>query len=253
MRQLNFLILAKLDGRIGCRPKVAALVATAIVLVACASSAFQPEVYSTGPGEWRTITLIDGSVARLGPKTTIEVRYGQKERRIEQARCQGEATYQVAKEPTRPFFVECGFTTVQAIGTKFGVSNHAQLTKVTVAEGVVAVSRRPISRDQPAMHDNVRAEAGHQVVVDLATPLAARPVNADDELSWEHARIFFRGVPIEEAIGEYNRRHEAQIPFPTYTSNNFRVFGRFQLDNPAQLVRFMEQNLAQQRARQRAK
>ena len=253
MRQLNFSILARLDARIGCRPKVSAIVAAAIVMVACASSAFQPEIYSTGPGEWRTITFSDGSVARLGPKTTIEVRYAQKERWIEQGRCEGEATYQVAKDSARPFYVECGVTTVQAIGTKFGVSSVAQVTKVTVAEGVVAVSRRPISRDQAAMHNNVRAEAGQQVIIDLAKPLAARPVNVDDELSWEHARIFFHGVPVEEAISEYNRRHEAQIPFPTYTSANFRVFGRFQLDDPAQFVRFMEQNLAQQRARQRAK
>ncbi|HEY0680997.1 MAG TPA: FecR domain-containing protein [Steroidobacter sp.] len=248
MRQLNFSILTQLDGRIGYRPKIAAFVAMTIALIAGAS-ALQTETYSTAPGEWRTITLQDGTVTRLGPKTTIVVRYTAEQRTIEQAPCQGEATYQVAQDITRPFFVECGVTTVQAMGTKFGVASHGHVTKVTVAEGAATVSRRPTRRGQPAPPDNVRAELDQQVVVEPNTPLTVRPVNAAQELAWEHAEIFFKGVQVEEAVGEYNRRHEAQIPVPTYTSNNFRVFGKFQLDNPAQFMRFIEQNLAQQRAR----
>ncbi|HEY0684528.1 MAG TPA: FecR domain-containing protein [Steroidobacter sp.] len=51
--------------------------------------------YTTAAGEWRVVSLHDGSVIRLGPRTEIKVRYDREQRLIEQF--SGEATYEVAK------------------------------------------------------------------------------------------------------------------------------------------------------------
>jgi len=77
-------------------------------------------VYSTGVGERRTLTLADGSVVTLDARSRIQVKYRDRERLIDLD--QGQARFDVAKDPARPFRVSAaGRETVLAFGTQFNV------------------------------------------------------------------------------------------------------------------------------------
>lgn len=200
--------------------------------------------YTTAAGEWRTLSLDDGSVARLGPRTEIKVRFDRQRRMVKQS--SGEATYDVAKDAYRPFFVECGMTTVQALGTKFAVSCDRDEVNIVVAEGTVSVSRGLDRSGQVPSVDYVRADAGQQVQVNLWAPLTPRPVDVNVALAWERGRIIFTGEPIEQAIGEYNRRHQQPITLPRVYDPDFKVFGEFDLEDSEQFVEFLKSSPALQ-------
>ena len=238
MWQACLLILAKLISSIGTRPKLAVLVVVTIATTLAGVFVLVPRTYSTEAGEWRTVTLTDSTVVRLGPRTRIIVSFDTEKRLIRQVG--NEATYQVAKDPNRPLFVKAGVATVQAIGTKFGVSSDSETIVVTVAEGIVSVSRHSARPDHLSPPDSVRAEAGQQVLVDLWTPLSAQQVNVDVALAWERGRIVFQGTPIPEAISQYNRRHKRQIPIPPRSSHSSLVFGEFDLENPDKFIEYLE-------------
>ena len=94
----------------------------------------------TQASEWRSLTLNDGSFVSVGPRTELRDRFGQEQRLLSLSH--GEALFQVAKDPARPFIVEAGLAVVHATGTRFAVSRREGDVTVTVEEGTVLVSRR---------------------------------------------------------------------------------------------------------------
>jgi transmembrane sensor len=119
----------------------------ASVLLAIAGTWFlgQRNLYSTGVGEQRSIVLSDGSTVELNSRTRLRVRFSDAERDIDLL--SGQALFEVAKNPQRPFVVTTGGAHVRAVGTQFDVYRKSSGTVVTVVEGKVAVydETRPVS------------------------------------------------------------------------------------------------------------
>lgn len=88
---------------------------------------------STGPGEWDSTLLSDGSVLRIGPNTRLHWSFDEERRVVELKR--GEAVFEVAKDPRRPFVVTTSIGDVRAVGTEFGVSLTNASTAVVTVEG----------------------------------------------------------------------------------------------------------------------
>ena len=120
-------------------------------------------------GEWKTVTLADGSELRLGPNTRLTLDLGDQQRSI--ALVRGEAFFKVAKDATRPFLVEANAYAVRAVGTQFAVSHRQDELIVTVTEGEVRVTpstkstKRGAGDDEPARvecADHRRPPAAHR-------------------------------------------------------------------------------------------
>ena len=60
----------------------------------------------TQASEWRSLTLNDGSFVSVGPHTQLRDRFGERQRLLSLS--SGEALFQVAKDPSRPFIVDAG-------------------------------------------------------------------------------------------------------------------------------------------------
>src|SRR5262249_31403373 len=71
--------------------------------------------FSTAIGEQRTVALPDGSVMYLNAQSTAEQKFAKNGRDITLS--EGEALFQVARDPQRPFRVHTRDAVVQAIGT----------------------------------------------------------------------------------------------------------------------------------------
>jgi transmembrane sensor len=100
--------------------------------------AARPQRLDTRLGEIRRVPLADGSLVAINTKTALEVAMKPKSRRI--VLKEGEAWFQVAKDPQRPFVVAAGAVRVRAVGTAFSVRRGDEAgagVDVMVTEGVV--------------------------------------------------------------------------------------------------------------------
>ncbi|GER03354.1 hypothetical protein JCM17846_10360 [Iodidimonas nitroreducens] len=92
-----------------------------VLVTQIADNLFGPAVesFQTRKGESRMIALDDGSVIELNTLSKLEIRFSQHERTI--MMIEGEAYFDVAKDPQRPFVVRTDKASVQAVGTEFNV------------------------------------------------------------------------------------------------------------------------------------
>lgn len=186
----------------------------AVVLVA---PRLGPPTYATDVGAQQIVRLEDGSVMRLNTDSRARVIYREDERRIELVR--GEAYFEVAKDPQRPFIVSAGETRVRALGTKFDVRRGADATQVTLVEGSVQV-RRAAAPEAWTLRPN------EQILVNGRTP---RPSAADAEevISWTTGRLRFRRTALEDAIAEVNRYSRTKIVLESGAAADVPLSGDF--------------------------
>jgi len=171
----------------------------ATVLVLCAGGAALYQVahptYSTAVGEQRLVRLTDGSTVRLDTDTKIAVAFSSPTRSIRLEH--GQAFFDVAHDPGRPFLVQAGPVTVRAVGTQFDVRADGASPSVTLVQGVIEIRRRDGSTQTWTLHP------GQQLIV---APLSApKPVDVGSATSWTSGRVVFQGAPLSEAIAEINR------------------------------------------------
>ena len=95
--------------------------------------------YSTVMGEFRRISLGDGSTLSLNTNSEAKVTFSAKNRKVELVR--GEGLFKVARDTSRPFDVHAGSTVVRAVGTEFSVRLRDESSvDVLVAEGKVSIN-----------------------------------------------------------------------------------------------------------------
>src|SRR5436190_5985070 len=97
----------------------AASAAALVAAVALVAVDWNDSEIATRIGEQRTITLKDGSRMALNTDTRIVVEPWNETRGVRLER--GEAYFEVAKDPKKPFVVVAGKKRIVAIGTAFAV------------------------------------------------------------------------------------------------------------------------------------
>jgi len=89
----------------------------------------------TATGGYDVVDLPDGSTIEINTRSKVEITFDDTQRSVQLLH--GEAIFNVAKDPERPFTVYSGDRFVQAIGTSFLVRNDDIRFEVTVTEGNV--------------------------------------------------------------------------------------------------------------------
>lgn len=222
------------------RKAMRAIAASVAVLVVSGTLLLNSGGYSdrvaTQVGESRTVTLPDGSRVTLNTRTEIAVRFDGHTRNIVLE--QGEALFDVAHDPSRPFEVRAGTTTTRAIGTRFAVRlvNPSRVS-VVVTEGSVQVRRDDRGSDDTA--PVVRLSAGQSAVGSRAAPLAVTRLDQNDierATGWSQGGIPFRNERLGDVIGEVNRYSTDPIRLADPTLADVRVSGYFAIGNTAAFV-----------------
>jgi transmembrane sensor len=206
----------------------------------------QPSTFATAIGERSTTTLEDGSVAVLNTNTRLKLAFSAQERRV--ILVQGQALFDVAKDPSRPFVVIAGEQRITAIGTVFDVRLAGDDVQVTLIDGVVEVkAEAPLGTDLIGPVANpapVRMSAGQMLVTKaLATPEPPLVAVADLERAsiWRQGRVFFDDAPLSEAVAEMNRYSTTQIVVGDAMLDRHRVNGMFRTGQQANFVLALEQ------------
>ncbi|BAV65355.1 FecR family protein [Sphingobium cloacae] len=115
---------------------------------ACAVFAFAPDAIiwwqadqTSRAGEVRALALADGTKVDLGPASAIAIDYEGGRRNVRLLA--GQAWFEVAHDPARPFRVESDNARVTVLGTGFDVRMTGGATDVSVAHGRVRLESLP--------------------------------------------------------------------------------------------------------------
>ena len=95
-------------------------------------------LYVTAVGQQQSLQLADGSTVQLNTNSQVKVEYNQGYRNIHLL--QGQAYFEVAKDPEHPFRVYAGNGRVQALGTAFTLYLQDSSLNVLVTEGKIALA-----------------------------------------------------------------------------------------------------------------
>jgi len=182
--------------------------AAASILLAVAASALWlglrgGQHYVSGVGELRQVALVDGSHMTLNTATETQVQFSDASREVRLSR--GEALFEVAHDPKRPFVVEAGPVRVTALGTAFLVRRQGARVDVTVTEGTVQVESLASSGSKPR-----RVTANQRVTasdVGFVKVEPMKPEVIERELAWRQGMVVFNGESLAEAIAVLNQHN----------------------------------------------
>lgn len=181
----------------------------------------------TRKGDIRRAPLADGSAVTLNTDTAIRTAFNGEIRRVELLK--GEALFDVAKDPARPFVVVAGKVRVRAVGTSFTVRTHDDgQIEVLVREGVVEVWRGQGGAP-------LRLGAQTATKVEATGPLRAVRVAAsavDSATAWRQGQIDLDGLTLGEAAAEFARYSDRRIVVDDPSVARLKMTGLFSASDP---------------------
>ena len=203
------------------------------------------EVYRTPLGERREVTLADGSRLALDSDSRVRVHYTDAARNLTLEK--GQARFDVAHNPARPFSVTAADRRVVATGTAFNVELLGKRVAVTLIEGSVVVVRvrntQPLA-PAPKSAAAVSLKAGEQLVAtggDRAEQVA--PAKLDDTVAWQHGKVVLDNMSLIDAVARVNRYAERKVVVADPAAAAMTVSGVFQAGDPETFARAMSQYL----------
>lgn len=207
------------------------IAAAAIIGLALASSPYWSDLrlylqadIVTAADEMPLVTLADGSRAHLNASSALSEEITGERRRV--ALLQGEAYFEVARDPQRPFVVEAGAGRIEVLGTAFNVNRVSGRTEVTVTESAVLVTGA-------AGSGSVTLKPGMRVSYDEDGTLGAvERVAAGMETPWRSGRLMFHERRLDAMLEEIARHVPGKVILASRSSGERVISGSFDLSDP---------------------
>lgn len=210
----------------------------------------QLQSYATRHGEQRSLQLPDNTVVRLNSDSAIAVSFDRRQRRVEVTR--GQAYFEVAKDPVRPFGVQVDGLLIKDIGTVFDVYRQGADTTVTVAEGQVQVWRASpapstgwfgVDRypSAPQGHPLVDLTSGHQARIAASGRVESQgPIDVQRTTAWTQGNIAFENQSIAAVAAEFNRYNNLQISVSDPRIAMLPISGTFDAHDVSTFAAFLD-------------
>lgn len=175
----------------------------------------------------KKVTLPDSTVIVLNAGSTL--RYppvfaaGTREVTLE-----GEAFFDVAPDPRKPFIIHTGALNTTVLGTSFNITAYksAAQVSVTVLTGKVAVM-------DTLSQQSVTLLAKQKVTFDpgtaaLLTSTEEKPENA---MAWSNGQLIFEETPLGEVVETLSRRYNVRITLTDQRLAGYRFNGAFETES----------------------
>lgn len=196
--------------------------------------------FTTPIGAVASLPIEDGSKITLNTDSRIKVALSETERRIELK--SGEAFFEVAKDPRRPFIVSVGNKQVIALGTSFSVRKGIDAATddilVIVTEGAVRIEAASGADNPAGSHlaaGDIASTAGKKILVNHREPHEAR-----EGLSWRNGVLIFKDASLAYAAAEFNRYNKRKIVIEDPIAAALTVAGSFRTTNVDSFVEIIE-------------
>ena len=179
----------------------------------------EPLVVSVERGQKASITLPDGSKVWLNSlsELTYNSDFNTEKREL---LLDGEAYFEVASNPDKPFVVRSNEITVEALGTAFGVKAYTDDVSVSsiLMHGKVRVTT---PNGSIILKPNERIQYDRE----LATTRQSSVTNAVDFTGWIHNELRFENESLYEITRNIQRIYNVEIIFSTERLKKLRYTG----------------------------
>ncbi len=200
---------------------------------------FSRHSYATVVGGLEAVPMPDGSRVTLNTDSRLRIAMTESERRVDLDR--GEAFFEVARDPRRPFVVGVGNRRVIAVGTAFSVRREGDDVRVIVAEGAVRMEDAGGSHSSslPPLAAGSIARARRN---DVDVLVQTRPIaEIEQNLSWRNGLLTFRDTPLDKVVAEFNRYNARKIVIDDPQIASMGVGGIFRATNVGPFVHLLEE------------
>jgi len=185
-----------------------------------------PIELATAVGARADHVLSDASTVRLNADSHASVAYSRSARDIYLRK--GDAVFEVAKNPRRPFNVMAGDAKVTAVGTVFEVDKVGDAVEVRVFEGVVRVSQGAAS---PRL-----LRQGEWLLLAADRTASRGRLPADSYDAWRGDWLEADSMPLKYVVARLNRYSPQSLVLRDPELGALRVTGRFKLDRPSEAL-----------------
>jgi transmembrane sensor len=190
--------------------------------------------FVTAAGQTRQFTLADGTRVWLNAGSHMDVRLERGARQVQMA--DGEAVFDVAHDPSRPFLIETGDRLVRVVGTEFNVRQRGDDFALTVRRGVVEV--RPSGAPNAAP---TRVAAGERLVHHRSSGHAVLSTEGQDgAFAWTRGQLVYSDAPLSEVAADLSRSLGAPIRVADPATGALRFSGVLELDDKDAVLRRLE-------------
>ena len=173
------------------------------------SSSKQTLVYNTIKvpyGKRFELKLSDGTNVHLNAGTTLKypVQFVSDENR--QVFLDGEAYFEVTKDPTHPFVVNADDMDIKVLGTKFNVTSYSkdQKTYTVLVEGSVMAKNNLVTNEE------VLLKTGNRVYFDDKN-LKTEPVEVKKYIAWISGELMFIDDSFQVISNKLERKYNVEI------------------------------------------
>jgi transmembrane sensor len=189
---------------------------------------------TTSVGEQRMLTLEDGTRIFLNTDTRLVVQEDAARRHVQLE--SGEAMFDVAKDPHRPFVVTAGDKQVIALGTSFVVRRESEQLTVTLIEGKVVVSPTAVARadipQTPLAGETVLAPGQRLTLVSSKVAKLDEPV-LEEVTGWRRGEVILDNTRLQDAVEEMNRYSTVKLVISDAAAADIRISGIFRAGDSA--------------------
>lgn len=199
---------------------------------------FLMESHSTKIGELADVILDDGSHLVLNTNSKIRVDL-QADKRIVYLK-QGEVFFEVARDESRPFFIETKGGLVRVLGTKFNIRQRGATSDVTVQEGAVAVEDYGHLNEAVMTPDATLAPDQKFTLGDDSVENIAFPADSTAALAWRDRKLIYNGESFKMLVQDINRYFDAQIRIGDPALDNIQVVAILKVEDQAATLKALE-------------
>ena len=153
------------------------------------------------------VLLDDGTLVTVNRHSWIRYKkkFSLSERKVYLA---GEAWFDVAREPSRPFVIDAGTAMVEVLGTRFNVNAHKEsaTVEIIVESGIVAVSPKQDPQEQIVL------KAGNSGTYNKEKKeLKLIPSSNPNKISWKTRELFFENSSLQEVADLVNKVYNTNL------------------------------------------
>ena len=203
------------------------------------------DLHSNG-GQWVEHRLSDGSVVTLSGVSAINYRFDEASRVVELVR--GSLLIEVAKDASRPFYVQTPLGRIQALGTRFVVRYDDGGMTLEMLESRVAVQTPAPSKSGAGQGRVVDAGQRLHIGRDGRQALGAVDTRAIEQ-GWRQHQLVVDDRPLPEVLDQLARHHPGPMHFDREALERIRVSGVLPLDDTAKALRLLQRNFPELRVR----
>jgi ferric-dicitrate binding protein FerR (iron transport regulator) len=165
----------------------------------------------------KEIVLDDGSIITLNSNASLKFPklFSNQNRTVELT---GEAFFEVAKNPKKPFIIKTGNAKIEVLGTSFNVENkHKDFVRVFVETGKVQLSN---------LKDNkILLTSGEEGI--LENNRLSETLKGDrNSSSWKTKRFVYDNVMLSKVIEDFNKAYKSNIVFENELIGQKRIISQ---------------------------